>query len=399
MSTIRLRGRTLGVPAFHTPTSRAPGRERVLQTPHRSARSLGTAAWLSGIAAVLMLALAFSSLTPAAMAAPSGAAGASPSSQAIVEVDGLALRNGAGINCPVIERLPQGATVTVISGPTQADGYHWYEVTYNGKTGYAAGEYLSIGTGQTCPTGCANLTAGGYAAVQTQYLNMRCGPSINCPVSMSLPQGTVVKLLDGPTASDGYHWWHVSYNNQTGYMAGEYLQPANGPGTTPQSCTSNCGLVAGSSALVTSLTLNLRSGAGLNCPIIAVMPQGATVQVLNGPTQADGYTWYKVSYNGQTGYAAGDYLQAAGTTSCQSYCGSPEVGQDAYVKDTPYLHLRNGAGLSCDVETSIPQGDKVHVMDGPQSVDGYDWYHVTYTDQDNHDWDGYAAGDWLGMSS
>jgi uncharacterized protein YgiM (DUF1202 family) len=408
MSTSRILGKTLAFPAFLAPSSRAHATERAAHTARRLTRSAGRAAWLFGIVAPLVLALALSWQTPSAMAAPGVPAGGGigPGKQAtVVDTEALNLRSGPGLNCPVLTTIPEGATVTVVSGPTSADGYDWYQVTYNGKTGYVAGKYLagvSGGSGQPCPPSCGNLTPGGYASVTPPYLNMRCGPSINCSISMSLPQGTIVKLQDGPTSSDGYHWWKVSYRDQTGYVAGEFLTPASGPGAIPQSCTSDCSLVVGNDAQVTSAKLNLRSGPGISCPINTSMPHGATVKVLDGPTQADGYNWYKVSYNGTVGYAAGAYLAPVSGTDghrCQTNCGGPHVGEDAFVKDTPYLHLRNGAGLRCDILTSMPEGAKVHVMAGPNSVDGYDWYHVTYSDQGGHDWDGYTAGDWLGSAN
>jgi murein DD-endopeptidase MepM/ murein hydrolase activator NlpD len=54
------------------------------------------------------------------------------------------------------------------------------------------------------------------------------------------------------------------------------------------------------------LGLRLRAGAGSTYAVLTVMPEGASVEVLGGPTGA----WYRVQYAGQTGYAHGDYLQS-----------------------------------------------------------------------------------------
>ncbi len=51
---------------------------------------------------------------------------------------------------------------------------------------------------------------------------------------------------------------------------------------------------------------------------------------------------------------------------------------------------RRRAGLACDIMMTMYEGDRVHVTGGPTSVDGYDWYHVTYQGTD-----GYAAGAYL----
>ena len=50
--------------------------------------------------------------------------------------------------------------------------------------------------------------------------------------------------------------------------------------------------------------LRLRSGAGSSFPVLLVMPEGATVDVIAGPTSG----WYRVKYSGTTGWAHGDYL-------------------------------------------------------------------------------------------
>lgn len=343
----------------------------------------------------LAVALALGWQAPSALAAPRVAAGggngpSSPSTQAtVINTQWLNLRSGPGLNCPVLTTISGGGLVAVISGPTRADGYDWYQVSYKGLTGYAAGAYLSGLTGNGGNTGGGGeLTVGGYASVTAPYLNLRCGPSLSCPISMSLPQGAIVKLLGGPTAKDGYHWWQVSYTNQTGYVAGDYLTPASGPGGGPQGCTSTCTLVVGGDAQVTSAALNLRTGPSITCPVATSMPHAAVVHVLDGPTQEDGYDWYKVSYGGTVGYAAGAYLAPVSGTGGSG--GSPHPGADAVVTGTPYLHLRNGAGLACDILATMPQGATVHVLDGPTSADGFDWYKVSYNGQT-----GYAAGAWL----
>lgn len=45
-------------------------------------------------------------------------------------------------DCKVVTSIPLGATVTITGGPVQADGYQWWPITFNGKSGYAASNYL-----------------------------------------------------------------------------------------------------------------------------------------------------------------------------------------------------------------------------------------------------------------
>ena len=66
-------------------------------------------------------------------------------------------------------------------------------------------------------------------------------------------------------------------------------------------------LVTGSARVVDTggLGLRMRAGAGSTFAVIVVMPEGATVKILDG---ANG-PWRRVTYQQQTGWAHGDYLR------------------------------------------------------------------------------------------
>lgn len=74
------------------------------------------------------------------------------------------------------------------------------------------------------------------------------------------------------------------------------------------------GLAKGSSAVVTGTAgrgLRVRTGAGLSEPAVKVLPEGTTVQILDGPRSADGYDWYQVrDAAGVEGWVAADWLVA-----------------------------------------------------------------------------------------
>lgn len=57
-----------------------------------------------------------------------------------VTATSLNMRSGSSTSYGVVTILPKGAKVTITS--TLANG--WYQVSYNGKTGYVSGEYVSV---------------------------------------------------------------------------------------------------------------------------------------------------------------------------------------------------------------------------------------------------------------
>jgi uncharacterized protein YraI len=137
----------------------------------------------------------------------------------------------------------------------------------------------------------------GANATTTVALNLRSGPGTGYAVLRVAPQGASVAVNAGPVNTS---WYKVTYSGTTGYMHGQYLTqsaPSPGGGTSGNATT--------------TVALNLRSGPGTGYAVLRVIPAGATVSILGGPTNG---VWYKVSYAGSTGYAHGDYLRRGGGT-------------------------------------------------------------------------------------
>ena len=49
----------------------------------------------------------------------------------------------------VLVKIPNGSTITYVEDAGTADGHNWVKITYNGKEGYAAAEYVIKGTAPT----------------------------------------------------------------------------------------------------------------------------------------------------------------------------------------------------------------------------------------------------------
>ncbi len=74
------------------------------------------------------------------------------------------------------------------------------------------------------------------------------------------------------------------------------------------------GLAIGGKATVSGSggVLNMRDGAGTGYKIVASLREGAVVEILDGPKEANGYTWWQVRNDaGTVGWAAGDWLTSA----------------------------------------------------------------------------------------
>jgi len=64
--------------------------------------------------------------------------------------------------------------------------------------------------------------------------------------------------------------------------------------------------------------LRIREGAGTGYNRIKTVDEAAVLEIVGGPKDADGMTWYQVRDSaGDTGWVAGDYLKLQGTTDTQ----------------------------------------------------------------------------------
>lgn len=135
---------------------------------------------------------------------------------------GLHLRRSpalAGDNSNVIMTLPEGSTASLVGGPTQADGYAWWNIQSSGQTGWAAvGDWLK-------PSDTNGLRIGAEVAVANTSgvgLRLRGEPGIDGEIITTLAEGTGLTIISGPFYVDGHLWWNVKSAAGTGYCAVAY---------------------------------------------------------------------------------------------------------------------------------------------------------------------------------
>src|SRR5688572_31124559 len=121
-----------------------------------------------------------------------------------------------------------------------------------------------------------------------------------------MPFGARATVLDGPYTADGYDWYYLdpeSYGE--GWAAGDFLVLVDdlAPPTPP-----NGFLPVGTETFVDTDALNLRNTAHISGAVVAVMPSGAAVTVIDEPFPASGYWWYYLDTPYGVGWAVADFL-------------------------------------------------------------------------------------------
>ncbi len=156
-------------------------------------------------------------------------------------------------------------------------------------------------------------------------LNNKPSPPSKDPTSKpvgTIPAGTVFTVLDGPVCSYNLTWWQlkVDANGAVGWTAEgdssgywlEPLQPAQPTSIPAAACPGNLPqrLTIGKAGRVVSATgnaLNSQPAAPSKDPNskrLGTIPPKGVFTVVEGPTCAGGYTWWKVNYNGTIGWTS-----------------------------------------------------------------------------------------------
>ncbi|MBS4200625.1 SH3 domain-containing protein [Bacillus sp. FJAT-49732] len=183
--------------------------------------------------------------------------------------------------------IPKGSLIS-----TKQQIGNWYKVTYNGKTGY-----IDIGnfTKYNVPT---ETKVGTETYTTKSKINLKQYAHNSSNTVTTIPLG--IKVI--PTYKTSNGWYKIKYNGKTGYVLSTYLQKIDN--NKPNEEVSSEQKVAGIKLKVIS-NLNVRQKASSTSTILITIPKGTVVT----PTHKTSENWYKVTYEGKTGYISGDYVE------------------------------------------------------------------------------------------
>ena len=216
---------------------------------------------------------------------------------------GVRVRGGPSTNDAIIGSENTGATMSV-TGVSGA----WYRVSYRGATGYVRSDYMTVsyagsGSAQSAAPQAASSASQGTGTITGNYVRVRSGPSTGHSILASCNVGTRMTVTG--TSGD---WYAVTYNGLNGYVYKQYLDLSGSSfSVTDMSNT----------AAVTTAVVNMRSGPSTGYTSQRLLGLGTSVTITG---KSD--NWYRVSYNGATGYIRSDYLTTDVQTAAAAVSGS-----------------------------------------------------------------------------
>lgn len=213
------------------------------------------------------------------------------------------LRKEASLGSTILHRIPKGTQVRNLGYTKDANGQIWYNVSYDGRTGYVVGTYVAaVGTGSSTGGSTAfdpSQDIGKTLTVNTYSVNVRSGAGTSFSVLGKVDKGVSITPVEVKQDENGQYWYRFLYRVGTyGYIRSDYLE---GSAINNVVQSGNVAIKAGGT--------NLRSGAGTMFGVRAKLDRNTIVTILGTGTDPDGVLWYRVTVNGLTGYVRHDLVR------------------------------------------------------------------------------------------
>ncbi|MFX3623613.1 MAG: SH3 domain-containing protein [Ectobacillus sp.] len=194
------------------------------------------------------------------------------------------------------------------------------------------------------PSATEASTGPSIGYVTATSLNVRAEPAASSSKLGALSKNSSVQIL-GKSGD----WYKIQYQNRNGFVHQDYI-----------SASANQG---GQQYFVKVNALNIRSQPGTYSSILGTLTLGQAVSV-----QSEHNGWYKISYQGRTGYIKNDFVSSSPLSlvkgvSTQSY----------YYVDCSSLRVRSGPDTNYSILGSLQNGQQVQVI-GETS----NWYKIKF---------------------
>ena len=238
------------------------------------------------------------------------------------------LRSGASTSSSILAVFNKGDTVTITG--TSGD---WYQVNYNGTSGYVYQTYVtkdSVGSNSSGSSGSSET-----GTINGTDVRFRSGASTSSSILGVFGKGDTVTITG--TSGD---WYQVSYNGTSGYVYKTYVTKGSTSSGSSESFTVS---EDSGDATIRGTYVRVRSGPSTSSSILAVVNTGDKMSI-TGKTG----DWYRVSYNGSTGYVYSSYLikdseaqstaVASSSSSSGSSAGNAIVATAKQYLGVPYVY-------------------------------------------------------------
>lgn len=363
---------------------------------------------------VLVLTIFTFLIMPASISMASGA-------EATITGNLVNVRAGPSISHTIIDQLPKGSRVGVLE---ESNG--WCRVRLsNGKTGWISKDLVRINTASTS----TNTAAGSIGvSINGRSVSFDVSPFVNAQNRTMVPirfiseelgsqvswisaeqkvtirhQGQEIELWIGkPDAK--VNGSTVTMDTQAVLVNGRTMVPlrfiSESFGANVEWQASNRMVVIttaaskqpqGNIAVVTSTTLNVRSGPGIGHSLVGQVSFGNEFKIMSSANDDEGKIWHQVTLNnGRTGWIAGWLVVLKDNFSQGGNSGWSGNEKQMAIVTGNVVNLRKGPGTSFDILDRTTLGDMLEILN---EADG--WYYVKTT----NGVEGWIAGQYVSLQT
>ena len=198
-------------------------------------------------------------------------------------------------------------------------------------------------------------------------LNMREGPGAGYLVLAILPKGARLEIVE-----DMGDWLNVVVEGVLGYVHEDYVRIEAPPRPVSPARVPEPPAFSGSLRATTKTRVNLRSGPGLEFPIVRVLPPGSPLRVLE-----DLGEWLNVMSGASMAYVNEAFVDVEAGPEADPPPDPPVMGPAETVAEVlQAVEMRAGAGETYAALDWLTQGDLLLVVE-----DLGDWVSVTMHDR------------------
>ena len=262
--------------------------------------------------------------------------------------DVVNVRKGAGTKYASLGKLKKGQALTVKKKTGQ-----WYQISFNGKTGYVADWYVKKATAKKTTKTAAASTKKVYKTTAATNVRKGAGTKYASLGKTKKGETLTVKKKVGD-------WYQVTYKKQTAYIAASYVTVS-----TAKKTTSVKTAATDPNVYTTTDEVNIRVGAGTKYASLGKLPKGEKLTVKKKVG-----TWYQINFNGKTAYVSASYVKVTTPKKTAS-----KTTTKVYTT-TDAVNVRKGAGTQY---ASLGKTKKGETLTVKKKVGN--WYQVTYKKQ------------------
>ena len=203
-------------------------------------------------------------------------------------------------------------------------------------------------------------------------MNVRAGPGTEYAVVGGATLGQEFPVTGKNAEGD---WWQIDLEGQAGWIFAPYVTAVDTE-EAPVVAADETAMMEKEAILTVSGDMNVRAGPSTDSAVIGPATYGQEYSITG---QSEDREWWRIDYNGQTGWIFAPFVEAANAGNV-AIVGSHETPpqEDAFVTLNGEMNVRDGPGTTYGIVGPATFGQQFPITG--KNADG-DWWQIDFNGQ------------------